>query len=137
MTSSPSYGDVGMAFQNSRAQLKSAAHEAEGYTQAMGLDALGKVKTAEAQAPGIVAGGAAQGGAAQAEGFAGMMNGIAGGIGKMNFGGGSQPTGGYAGSMNVPGFGSYESGTQFGIGAGGGSVGGYGTFGPNWGYPSP
>lgn len=104
MTSSPSYGDVGMAFQNSRGQLKAAAHEAEGYTQSMGLDALGKVKSAEAQAPGIIAGGAARGGAAQAQGMAGMFSGIAGGIGKLDFGGGGGGSFAYdpAGSQGNP-----------------------------------
>ena len=48
---------------------------------------------------------------------------------------GTGPVGGYEGSVNSPGFGMDKS-KQVGIGSHGGSVGGYGTFGPNWGFPS-
>ena len=47
--------------------------------------------------------------------------------------------GGFAGSEGVPGFGTVgKSGEfQYGFGSGGGSQSGYGTFGPNWGFPTP
>ena len=62
---------------------------------------------------------------------------IAGGLGSaaiMKFGGGGDP-GGYPGSVNSPGFGMDQS-KQVNFGSYGGSVGGYGTYGPNWGFPS-
>ena len=52
----------------------------------------------------------------------------------MKFGGGGDP-GGYPGSVNSPGFGMDQS-NQVNFGSYGGSVGGYGTYGPNWGFPS-
>jgi len=48
---------------------------------------------------------------------------------------GSGDPGGYPGSVNSPGFGMDQS-KQVKFGSYGGSVGGYGTYGPNWGFPS-
>lgn len=66
----------------------------------------------------------------------GTIAGAVGGIGSaaiMRFGGGGP--GGYPGSVNSPGFGMDQS-KQVKFGSFGGSVGGYGTYGPNWGFPS-
>ena len=54
-------------------------------------------------------------------------------IGAIPTGGGNP--GGFAGSVNTPGFGMDQT-KQIKIGEYGGSVGGLGTYGPNWGFPS-
>ena len=64
----------------------------------------------------------------------GAIGQAAGGIiGAIPTGGGNP--GGFAGSLDTPGFGMNPH-TQNKIGAGGGSVSGFGTYGPNWGFPS-
>ena len=53
-----------------------------------GLDSMAEIKSAAHQARGIEAGGQAQAAATRASGFSSTIGGIAGGIGKMDFGGG-------------------------------------------------
>ena len=65
-------------------------------------------------------------------GFGDILGSVAGIVGGLGGGGG---VGGFAGSVNTPGFGM-NANTQNAFGAGGGSVSGFGTFGPNWGFPS-
>ena len=55
-----------------------------------GVQSLGKMKSAEAQADSIVAQGQAQGQASMASGIGSMFSGLAGGIGSMGGGGSSR-----------------------------------------------
>ena len=114
---------------------RQAETKADFMTSKADIDAEALVKGAEYGAEAIVAQGKAQGQTAGnsslMSGISSGISGIAGGLASMNM---SNP-GGYAGSVNAPGFGMDRS-KQVGIGSYGGSVGGYGTFGPNWGFPS-
>ena len=65
-------------------------------------------------------------------GFGDILGSVAGIVGGLSGGGG---VGGFAGSVNTPGFGMNPA-TQNAFGAGGGSASGFGTLGPNWGFPS-
>lgn len=138
MSERPNFGELGSFGMEARSSERQTNSAAEGLVAQSGLDSMAKIKEAKYQAEGIEAQGAANAAATRAQGMSSMISGIAGGIGKMSFGGGAA-TGGYEGSMNVPGFGAAgdKSSFQYGFGAGGGSVGGYGTLGPNFGYPSP
>tara|TARA_Y100000389_G_C17227300_1_gene396343 strand:+ start:191 stop:628 length:438 start_codon:yes stop_codon:yes gene_type:complete len=73
--------------------------------------------------------------AAQGANTIGTIAGAVGGIGSAAIMGGGGDPGGYPGSVNSPGFGMDQS-KQIKFGDYGGSVGGYGTYGPNWGFPS-
>ena len=139
MSERPNYGELGSLGMEARSSERQTNSASEGFVAQAGLDSMAKIKEAKYQAEGIEAQGAANAAATQAQGMSSMIGSIAGGIGNMSFGGGGGATGGYAGSMNVPGFGAAgdKSNFQYGFGAGGGSAGGYGTFGPNFGYPSP
>ena len=85
-------------------------------------------ESAEYGANAIGAQASAAGNAQMVGQIGSALSGVAG----MSGGGG---IGGFAGSVNSPGFGMNRS-TQNAFGAGGGSVGGFGTLGPNWGFPS-
>ena len=102
-------------------------------------DVANAIRMGKAQVKGAKAMGAATVAQGQAAGHSSMMGGLSSGLGSIVGGlgsmGNSNP-GGYAGSVNSPGFGM-DASKQVGIGSYGGSVGGYGTFGPNWGFPSP
>jgi len=93
-----------------------------------------RIAGAEYVGAGTEAQGAAKGHASMMGGLSSGIGSIAGGIGKMNFGGGNP--GGHPGSLDTPGFGM-DVHTQHKFGAGGGSMSGFGTLGPNWGFPSP
>jgi len=96
---------------------------------------LGEARIAHAEAigEGTMARGDAAGHASMMGGLSSGISSLAGGLGKMNFGGGNP--GGNPGSLDTPGFGM-DVHTQHKFGAGGGSMSGFGTLGPNWGYPS-
>ena len=81
-----------------------------------------RIAMAKSGAAGIEAQGSAQGHASMMGGLSSGISSLAGGLGSM--GGGFSYAGG-------PG----SAGTA--MGAGGGSVGGIGTLGPNYGFPSP
>lgn len=132
MSERPNYGELGNLGMEARSSERQTNTASEGFVAQAGLDSMAKIKEAKYQAEAIEAQGAANAAATRAQGMSSMMSGLAGGIGNMSFGGGS--TGGYAGSADVAGFGTTG---QYGFGAGGGSVKGYGTYGPNWGFPSP
>ena len=119
---SPRYDEQADAGMKGRSLERKMGHEAEGFVASSGLDAMAKVQGAHEQARGIVAQGEAQGEASRAQGMSSMMSSIAGGIGGMSFGG--------SGTFNYAG-GPGSSGTA--MGAGGGTVGGFGTLGPNYG----
>ena len=128
------YSQIAGTSAEGRSMERRATMKGEGMVANAGVQSLGKIASAEARADAIVAGGQAAGQSAMASGVGSMFKGLAGGISSM--GSKNNGTGGYAGSQYTPGFTSDRS-TQYSFGTGGGSVGGYGTFGPNWGFPSP
>ena len=97
----------------------------------MGATGIGAQAAAEAAEIGGAAAAAAAADSATGSMFSSLGQIAGAGIGTI----GKGPVGGYEGSVNSPGFGM-KSATQNKFGSGGGSVGGYGTFGPNWGFPS-
>ena len=116
LSQSMDHGAVAQEAAKTRSAVNQAGIDLQGQTAASGISAAGKVESA-----GII--GDAQAGLAQAQGNAAIMEGIGqiGGAAVGAFGGG---TFNYAGG---PG----STGTK--MGAGGGTVGGYGTLGPNYG----
>lgn len=88
MKGSPRFDEMGDMYGKARTHERNTSHEAEAIVAGSGLDAMGQVKAAGHQARGIEAQGAAAAAATQARGMQGMMQGIAGGIGNMSFGGG-------------------------------------------------
>ena len=123
MSERPNFGELGSLGMEARSSERQTNSAAEGFVAQAGLDSMAKIKEAKYQAEAIEAQGAANAAATQAEGMSSMMSGLAGGIGKMSFGGGGFKYAGGPGS----------SGTA--MGAGGGVVGGMGTLGPNYGIP--
>jgi len=105
---------------------------------AMGVDANAAKADIEAEyiresAPYKAAIQTAQQGGGGGGGFGDILGQVAGIAGGLAGGGGG--VGGFAGSVNTPGFGMNPA-TQNMFGAGGGSASGFGTLGPNWGFPS-
>ena len=92
MAGAPRYDQQADTFSKARTYERNATHEAESYLAASGLDAMGRVQSAQEQARGIIAQGEAAAAGAEAQGMASMMSCIAGGIGNMSFGGGGAPT---------------------------------------------
>ena len=90
------------------------------------MDAQSQLQVARDEAEAMIANAAANASATQAQGNASMFGGIMGGVSSLAGGLGSMGKFSYAGG---PG----SSGTK--MGAGGGVVGGYGTLGPNYGFP--
>lgn len=88
MQSSPRFDEIGDMYGKARTHERNTGHEAEAIVAGSGLDAMGQVKAASHQARGIVAQGSAQAAATEAQGWKGLADGIAGGIGNMSFGGG-------------------------------------------------
>ena len=124
----PDFGQMSMNAAGFDSAERNAGVAAMGEMGATGIGAQAAVEAAElvGAAQASAAGDAATGS------MFGALGQIAGaGIGTI----GKGPVGGYEGSVNSPGFGMDRS-KQVGIGSYGGSVGGYGTFGPNWGFPS-
>ena len=113
-------GLAGMS-QKGRSMERRATMEGEAMVANAGVDSLAKMKSAEFGAEAIAAEGKAAGQSSMFSGLGSMFSGLAGGISSM---GSSNNSFSYAGG---PG----SSGTR--MGAGGGVVGGYGTFGPNYG----
>ena len=124
----PDFGQMSMNAAGFDSAERNSGVAAMGEVGATGIGAQAAVEAAE-----ITGAAAASAANAQAQGsMFGALGQIAGaGIGTIGTGG----IGGYAGSVNTPGFGM-DTATQNAFGSGGGSVGGYGTFGPNWGFPS-
>ena len=85
----PNYGAVADLGLRARSDERQRATAAKARTQMAEIDAMAQVRAAEHQARGIEAGGQAQAAATRASGMSGMLGSIAGGIGKMDFGGGS------------------------------------------------
>ena len=123
MSERPNFGELGSLGMEARSSERQTNTASEGFVAQAGLDSMAKIKEAKYQAEAIEAQGAANAAATRAQGMSSMMSGLAGGIGKMNFGGTFKYMGG-------PGS---TGGTA--LGAGGGVVGGRGTLGPNYGIP--
>ena len=115
----PDFTQVGKVGMEGQSMQRNAATKAEGLVHGTGINSMAQVAQAGFQAEATKAAGQAEGQAAMASGIGSMVSGIAGGFGAM----GSKSFS-YAGG---PG----SSGTK--MGAGGGNVEGYGTFGPNYG----
>ena len=128
----PDFTQVGKTNMQGQSMQRNAATKAEGLVHGAGINSMAQVAQAGFQADAIKAQGQAQAQSSIASGIGSMVSGIAGGFGSM---GSKAATGGYSGSANVPGFGASD-GFQYGIGAGGGQMSGYGTYGPNWGFPA-
>ena len=103
----PDYGDIADLGLKARSKERQTATAAEARTHMAKLDAMAEVRAAEHRARGIEAGGQAQAAATRASGMSSMFGSIAGGIGKLDFGGG----GGFS-NNNDPG----TFGTSFGVG---------------------
>jgi len=116
----PDFSTMSATNLQGRGMVNNANDSAIGASKLAGIGAAAGVRSANYKADAIKAQGQAQGQQAMASGLGSMFSGIAGGIGSM----GSNSMFSYAGG---PG----SSGTA--LGAGGGNVGGYGTFGPNYG----
>ena len=102
----PDYGNIADLGLKARSKERQTATVAEARTHMAKLDAMAEVRAAEHRARGIEAGGQAQAAATRANGISGMIGSIAGGIGKLDFGGG-----GFS-NNNDPG----TFGTSFGVG---------------------
>ena len=113
------FSNISNKAQDGRSLERRATMMGEGLLANAGVEGLAQTKSSEFRADAIRAGGQAQGQAAMASGLGSMFSGLAGGISSM----GSKSFS-YAGGPGT-------SGTR--MGAGGGSVGGYGTLGPNYG----
>ena len=85
----PDYGAVADLGLKARSKERQTATVAEARTHMAKLDAMAQVRSAEHQARGIEAGGQAQAAATRASGMSGMFSSIAGGIGSLDFSGGS------------------------------------------------
>ena len=121
MSQSPRYDQIGDTAQNAQSAKRQTAMATEAETAGAGLNAMANIEKAKFDAEATRAMGQANAASTQWQGFGNMMGSIAGGIGSMDF----SKTFKYAGG---PG----SIGTK--MGAGGGSVGGVGTLGPNYGY---
>ena len=124
----PDFGQMSMNAADFNSAERNAGVAAMGEMGATGIGAQAAVEAAEMVG---AAQQAAAGDAVTGSIFSGLGQIAGAGIGAI----GKGPVGGYEGSVNSPGFGMNKS-KQVGIGSYGGSVGGYGTFGPNWGFPS-
>ena len=84
----PDYGAVADLGLRARSKERQTATAAEARTEMAKLDAMAEVRAAEHRARGIEAGGQAQAATTRANNMRGMFGDIAGGIAKMDFGGG-------------------------------------------------
>ena len=116
------YDQIGNTAQDAHSAKRQTAVMEEAKTAGAGLNAMGMIEKAKYDGQAMIAQGQAQAAATRAQGMSNMFGSIAGGIGSMSFGGGFTYAGG-------PG----STGTA--MGAGGGVVGGMGTYGPNYGIP--
>ena len=85
----PDYGAIADLGLQARSKERQTATVAEARTHMAKLDAMAEVRAAEHRARGIEAGGQAQAAATRASGMSGMFSSIAGGIGSLDFSGGS------------------------------------------------
>ena len=85
----PDYGAVADLGLKARSKERQTATAAEARTHMAKLDAMAEVRAAEHRARGIEAGGQAQAAATRVSGMKGMFDSITGGIGSLDFGGGS------------------------------------------------
>jgi hypothetical protein len=93
------FSQIAGTSQKGRSMERRAVMQGEAMVGNAGVQSLGKMKSAEAQADAIVAGGQAQGQASMASGLGSMFSGLAGGLGSM--GGGSANTGFSGASMKA------------------------------------
>jgi len=113
----PDYGAVADLGLRARSKERQRATAAKARTQMAEIDAMAQVRAAEHQARGIEAGGQAQAAATRASGMSGMLGSIAGGIGKMDFGGGGGSSSGFSiGSPSTFGGGNLYSGNNYSFG---------------------
>ena len=89
LSEGPDYGAVADLSMKARSKEKQTANAMEAKIHATGIDAMAKIKASKHQARGIKAGGQAQAAATRASGMSSMFGSIAGGIGSMDFSGGS------------------------------------------------
>ena len=121
----PDYGKMGNQAQQMQGHLQRTAMTADANARKSEIEAQKIIDMAPYQAAMAQPQGGGGGG------FGDILGSVAGVVGGL--GGGD--VGGFAGSVNTPGFGM-NANTQLKFGAGGGSSSGYGTLGPNWGFPS-
>ena len=84
---SPQYGVISDKLMQAKSQQRQAATQAESFVERSGLDSMARIRSAEAQARATAAGAQADASATRAQGMSKMIGSIAGGIGKMDFGG--------------------------------------------------
>ena len=89
LSEGPDYGAVADLSMKARSKEKQTANAMEAQVHSAGLDAMALIKSSKHKAKGIAAGGQAQAAATRASGMSSMLGSIAGGIGSMDFGGGS------------------------------------------------
>ena len=87
------YSQIAGTSAKGRSMERKATMQAEGMVANAGVQSLGKIASAEAQADAIEAQGAAAGQSAMASGIGSMVSGLAGGIGGLGGGGGGASTG--------------------------------------------
>ena len=94
-------GLVGETGMQAKSQERQYAALAQGEIGAMGLDAMGRIKSAAHQARAIEAQADAQAAATRASGMSSMISSIAGGIGSLNFSGGGGASVSPSGSQSI------------------------------------
>ena len=77
----PEFGALNQAGQDANTYERNIATEAEGFISATGLDSMEKVRSAGFKADAITKTAEAEASATQAQGMAGMVSSVAGGLG--------------------------------------------------------